>query len=266
MSRRRPSWQPDWRRYFCERSSGVSGELPLHGPAPEPAKNVSTVAALDRRRRRAGVIGFVATDPRLPPNLSPAGDDLFRLRGARDHRRHPRHVDQGATDALSSRAGRDRRLAEPAVDRENGFRRTGRQRTDLRLAAKGVCAHRRGLDRVRHADPRRRCRRMDHVRPRGSSLHSRRDADRRRHRGAGRRGRCDVDRGRRAPGRWRQRASGGCRARRARHGPGDRPLGAVGRHAGGGWTLRAGLRASSNARRSFCWGCSCRLPRHSASC
>ncbi len=139
----------------------------------------------------------MAADPGLAARLSAAADGLFRLRRARPHRRHPRHVDQGEPDADARGARRHRRLAEPALDREDGVRRAGRLRPDLRLAAPVLHPDRRGVHR----------RRADHARRRGRRSGSRSlpadelyvlgahaDGDRDRDPGRGRRR--HVDRGR----------------------------------------------------------------------
>ena len=147
----------------------------------------------------------------------------------------------------------NRRLAQPAVDRQDGVRRAGRQRSDLGLATPRLYPDRRRLHRQRIAGARRRRRRLDRLCPPGSPLSPRRAADRHRHRHPGRRRRCDVDRGRRPRRRGRQCAARGRRARRARHGPGARPPRAVARHPRGGRTVGMAGRRSSTGRPCFCW-------------
>src|SRR5262245_57908437 len=93
---------------------------PPHGRPPQSRENVSSRSGCDRGGRIALAVGDAAPDPRLPPRLSTAGDDLFRLWRAGANRRQPRHVDQGAIDVEPGGARRHRRVAQPAVDRQNG--------------------------------------------------------------------------------------------------------------------------------------------------
>ncbi len=95
-----------------------------------------------------------AADPRFQVALPSAGHGLLRLRGAWADRRHARHVGQGEPAAEPRRACLDRRVAEPAVDREDGLRPARRQCSDFRLAAALLHPHRRRADGLRHAGPR----------------------------------------------------------------------------------------------------------------
>ena len=172
-------------------------------------------AVFDQGCRRVLAVGAAAADPGLPAELPAAGDDLFRLWRAWTHRCQPRHVDQGAVDIEPGRTGGNRGLAQPALDREDGVRRTGGLRSHLRLATQGLRPHRRRRHGRRHAHARRCRRRMDRVRSTGSPLYPRRDADRDRHRHPGRRRRRDVDRSRLPARQRRQTSSRGGGARRA---------------------------------------------------
>ncbi len=92
--------------------------------------------------------------------------------------------------------GGDRRLADAALDREDGVRRTRGLRADLRIAAPGLYPVRRSVHRIRacSCSPGAAGGWLD-VRAAGSALRARRDIDRGRHRYSGRRRRRDVDRG-----------------------------------------------------------------------
>ena len=144
-----------------------------------------------------------APDSWLPSHLPPAAAGLFRLRRPRADRCHPRHVDQRAADPDTGGTGRHWRLAQLAVDRENGIRPARRQRSDLRLAAPLLHLDRRRLYCLRDAYTGGRSGWMDRAQTGRPPLHSRSDADRGRDRDPGCRCRRDVDRGRFSPRRGR---------------------------------------------------------------
>ena len=136
-----------------------------------------------------------AADPGVPAELRAGADGLFRLWRARPDRRDARSVDQGEPDAHALAARRHRGVADAAVDREDGVRRTGRQRAAVRLAADILRPDRRGVHGRGPDHARRRRRRLAAFRQGRPSLHSGRDADRHRHRDPGRGGGRDVHRG-----------------------------------------------------------------------
>ena len=179
-----------------------------------------------------------ATYPWLSSHLSAAADGLFCLWRAGYHRRKPRHVGQGAPDSHPGGTRRNRRLAQPAVDGEDGVRPARRQRSDFRLAAAVLHPDRGRFHCLRDAHAGWRGRRMDRVQPGRSPLHSRRDADRGRDRNPGRRGGRDVDRGRIPRGRGRECSPGGRDPGRAGHGSGPRPPCARHRNPCGGRIVR----------------------------
>ena len=147
-------------------------------------------------------------------------------------------MDQGAVDLEPGRARRNRGLAQPAVDHQDGVRGTGRHRSHSGLTATRLHRDRRHLHRRRLAGARRLRRRPARVRPARLSLPPRRIADRRRHRDPGRGCRRHVHRGGLAPRRRRQSPPrAGC-PRRARHGAGARTAVAVTRHPGSGRGVR----------------------------
>ena len=147
-------------------------------------------------------------------------------------------------------ACRHRRLAEPALDREDGVRRAGRHRPDLRLAAESLHPDRRRADGGGPRHPRWRRRPLAHLHAGRSTLHSRRHADGDRHRGAGRGGRCDVHRGGAAHRCRRPRAPGQRGTRRARHGAGARPARGLRRRTRGGGVV--GLARQHQCRARTC--------------
>ena len=195
----------------------------MKGPARRNDRNHCHGSQHDTAQSPAGMARqYRAADQGVPTELPAGGHGVFRLRLDRPDRRGARSLDQGKSLARTVGTRRHRRMADAALDNQDGVRRTGRHRADLRLAAEILRHHRRSLHGGRSARPRRGRRPMAHICTSRSTLRHGRAAADSRHRGAGRGCGRHVDGGRRTHRRDRQRTAGQRGAGRARHGPGAR--------------------------------------------
>ena len=130
----------------------------------------STMTCSVRSRRRTPAAARQAQGgagharPRHAAALSAAADDLFRLWGAWARRHRRELLGQGSSDLQPGRAGLARRLAHPALDHQDGVRRSSstRCRSSARSGAPMCSSAQPGR---RRADPAcRRRRRLDRLR------------------------------------------------------------------------------------------------------
>ena len=183
-------------------------------------------------------------DPRPAAGVPAAADGLFRVWSDGPRRCRPELLDQELPDLDARGACLAGHLVHPAVDHQNGVRRTRRHRAAVRLAAPRLRVHRRQPDRpfVRPAGRRRR--RLDYGAAGRSDLHHRLSHQRDGRGAAGRRGRRHEHGGGAAPQSRRHAAPEAGDRPRSRHGAGARAAGAVVRDLLGCRSFRMACAAS----------------------
>ena len=187
----------------------------------------------DRRpatRARQTAHGAAHAGARHAAPLSAAAHDLLRLWRARARHHRRDLLDQGSADPHPCRACLHRRLADAALDHQDGVRPARGFRADPWLRAPRLCLYRCEPGRERSHRSCRRRRRLDRFRRQECALRCR-SAPHRDRRRAARRGRRRHDHRGRRPQKPRRHAASSCRGRaRARPRSGAGKARAVVRH------------------------------------